>query len=375
MTWALKHSDNFNRANENPIAAPWEKYYLPGGEGQLLNNAYANLGGYDYAYYDDGNLGLNQRIVAKCLFSGPVVPNLVALFLRCAVPWDEGSQILFNMSTNVVNVTVNGVTQGASVNITLVSGDILDASIIGNTVTLKQNGNVILTRELVNPPTSRYIAIGAKANAGQAIFDDVEIYEEAYALPGSASSTAYQDVSGRTLHVTALRPTVADPTVLEYYDLVAGIWVPSLTDNCKAAMDEVPLDGTQSLYTRTTAEWPSSGYYGVFDESDAALTELNEIGAASGSVPTVSEIVAAIKADSQIGTPAKAGDAMALTAEYDAAKSAAAMSDVENALLGQRSWDKGALTETVKRVDGTTAKVFNLTVDATGDVVDKIPRP
>jgi hypothetical protein len=139
---------------------------------------------------------------------------------------------------------------------------------------------------------------------------------------------AFQDLSGANLTLQARNATL-------YWDFVAGEFVAENTAACKLSpAREIVVDSETSRYEWEPGTFPEQGFYGVFDSSGAAVAQVENIEAEPASIEAI-----------------------------------------ENALLGQRSWDKGTLTETVKRVDGTTAKVFDLTVDATGDVVDKVPRP
>jgi hypothetical protein len=132
----------------------------------------------------------------------------------------------------------------------------------------------------------------------------------------------YTDLSGQALYL-------ACKDGANWWDFVAGAYVGLFNANCKAAATETMIDATQSVYSFSPATWPTTGAYGVF--LDAAIDELT----------TAMEPV---------------------------------VDPVENVLFGQRNWNKAAATETIKRLDGTTAKVYDLTVDGDGDIVQKVPR-
>jgi hypothetical protein len=172
MTWAIRASDNFNRANEDPIQAPW--ILGTGGIGRLLNNTWATkTGSYDYSTY---NLALanDHKVTVKATQNSPPA-SIDVLGLRSDDLNVQCGVAVF--ANNTCTIYVNGVQLGLSFAAPYLSGEILEFQVIGQQLSTYTNGVLRDTRAAPTINASGKVFIGSNRAAPTQTFDDFIVSE------------------------------------------------------------------------------------------------------------------------------------------------------------------------------------------------------
>jgi hypothetical protein len=135
-------SDDFNRANETPIAAPWAA--IVGGGANLTSNALASTAGTEkLSYYNSGTWGNNQEaegVVGNLSESN----NYAELLVRSGASGNGYSVYTDGVSgaghTEIARYDGGTPTVLQSIATTFANGDTLKIGVVGTTITMYKNG-------------------------------------------------------------------------------------------------------------------------------------------------------------------------------------------------------------------------------------------
>lgn len=145
-------TDNFNRANETPIAAPWQSTGGATGKPNLSGNKWvpAASGEDNWSiYYGRGNWPRNQYSQAVLsLTSGPSSDEGIGLLVRGSIQTTQHFyRVIFSTPLDnqlQVKKFVNGTgTVLLAAPITWVNGDTLKAEVIGQNIKVYRNGSQV----------------------------------------------------------------------------------------------------------------------------------------------------------------------------------------------------------------------------------------
>lgn len=175
MAWTLRASDDFNRANELPIGAPWMAAGFGANVGNLQSNTWSNrLGTSSVAMHSQTVLN-NQKVKVTFKFTNNTGTGHLWIGLRNAD--NHSSYVHWTSYQNNFYIETQAGQIGLGVAYTAAQNDIIEFEITGTTVTTTINSVVKDTRDVPSAPASGRAYIGWDGAANFSCWDDFFLYD------------------------------------------------------------------------------------------------------------------------------------------------------------------------------------------------------
>ena len=141
---ALPATDNFNRANANPIGGNWTTVTGKGNIQIVSNVAIGTISGINAAYWNADAFSNNQYSQVKLgavasTWFGPAVRFSSSAYTGYLAESSNGTSLV------LYKVIAGTTTSLASYTVTVSAGDIIRLEVVGSTLTVKHNGTTRIT--------------------------------------------------------------------------------------------------------------------------------------------------------------------------------------------------------------------------------------